>query len=1781
MAKEGQRMADMAQEESMSMRLKRKLELKRKECVTVEENYVRALKLTDELYYRPLELLASHSGDGVLGANEVSLLFRNLRQLLEKHNEQLKALKTSLRTRGIIAPVYTKFAKELRIYCEYTNCHDDASGMLTKFLQDPEYETFQHFINIARANPRARGETLSSFLIRPVQVIPRYRLLLAEMLKLLIRIRKLEQDKAQTESRMSAVRADAAEAHAVEQEQDMVQTALEAVSGLAEHINEDLRASERRRALVKLEESLIGAPPLVVPGRYIVRKGYLNASERGSGRKKRYMFHLLTDLLIYSTKKGWKFKMKGIMRLTSDGFRVEDVKTSKPGKHKFLIATAQKAFSVQTETKNEKDQWLNDVKEFISDPQDRRSSESMFAPIWQDNAEVTQCNSCKKTFYLLVRKHHCRMCGLIFCAMCTKSRLPIPGDPDRLLQRVCGGCSIKIREKVRKTGKDEREQEKKKKLSEELFLRTLSAVSQEEKHSELANITLIDLKAVWYWVPDPLHIYLPAKRDPGSRNKFITTENTIVRVPDKDLPMLTEVENPLMVFEPDNSGELLMAQVSSHASVLHQIRLRYQKDWIYSCVDEILIAMNPLHLLPDMYTNRVLKKYLKADPLTLPTLPPHPWRAAALAYSNMLSERAQQRKEAIIITGESGSGKTETTKLVVQFLGFASSAREKSLSFQENKQLVTNEDDTEDTRVEERMMGAGPVLEAFGNAKTLRNNNSSRFGKWLTLRFRGGAIKSGSITTYLLEKTRVVHQPNQERNYHIFYQIVAAAQAASEIAENKESSTTSEKKGLNGVEEEIINVLAGLKLGPAHTHEYLNQSGCLKLKGVDEIESFRETLDSLKKVGFSVEEISFILRVLAAILHIGNMKIMQLLYVLLEEKAPISPKSRKILKKTMKKGSLPSAMSLKYAAECLGVNAEKFGFGIVEKQTKSFNQILRVPRDRRSALHTRDALAKGLYQELFDWLVFRINCSLEEKNRNGSKEKQGREEKSEFEGEVGVLDIFGFEDFAKQNTFEQLCINLASEKLQRHFTSTIIIKELNIYRKEGVADTKQFRQLIFDDNQPCIDLIEGKKVDKKNLKIGIDSRLSRSRINSAHKGANVNSKDPSADSNKGILGIMDEQVKLGNLDDEKLVKRLYELFKPSVSSNLENVNRRRAISHKSSSDASQGGYGRWFSRILGKPSSFLIHHFSHPVQYSAKGFLKKNLDLLHPSATQTLLSSIFPRVQCLISHAVRKKKKEELEIARLGRYEYLLQAEKRNKKRKKRLKKTVGNKFRSSLAQLISNLKAAHPTFVRCFKPNTEKRPYLFHAPTVMDQMRTSGILDALSIRQTGYPMRLPHKEFLKLYGPCVDAFGGEEAKSSSFIKAKKSGVESECEATIKLFGNIEVKDFGTLKINDNSGRALIVVGKTTVLWTSQFSYQLNSLLSLAKQQLSNSDRSSSAVSNASMASSISAPANKNRIKSRLFPLGPEPLNLPEKKQKIIEVPPPPPRPKKRRNAYKFQLETKETVKVLIDEKQARQKYQKFKNLEGTAQLIMCKTLRRPASWSRKQASLKRYTFQTKGIQESLIDFSASYLSLTISKCVKQSRMGRWARTRARKLNEMAVASFEDILAFTTIRFHAYPALAGYAIIQKALRQPLLRDETCLQLLKQTTRCGIPRAKIRGWMLIYLCLRAWIPPTEAVIGTLKSHIAKESPRVLPPNLFPEIPDVLYKLEFSTTSMLALGCHILIERRSTVTGAESLEDEGPLVIEDVAHLMLSHKDRSAAIAAGEEPEDPEEPAASDD
>nr|XP_034195854.1 unconventional myosin-IXAa-like isoform X2 [Osmia lignaria] len=696
-------------------------------------------------------------------------------------------------------------------------------------------------------------------------------------------------------------------------------------------------------------------------------------------------------------------------------------------------------------------------------------------------------------------------------------------------------------------------------------------------------------------------------------------------------------------------------------TLLDNLRARFLAGNIYTYVGSILIALNPFKFYP-IYNPKYVKLYQNRR--LGPDIPPHIFAIADAAYHCMLKEK---RNQCIVISGESGSGKTESTNFLLHHL------------------TALSQKGSHGSGVEQTILSAGPVLEAFGNAKTAHNNNSSRFGKFIQVNYKeNGMVHGAVVQKYLLEKSRIVSQGRNERNYHVFYYLLAGA--------------SEQEKQL-------------LHLESCDRYNYLNKSGCYGLENIDERHEFSRLKQSMEMVGFTPEKQRRLFAVLSAVLLLGNVEF----------------QPRKSYHHHDEAVGVKNPEVVALISELLRVKQETLLAALTAKRARASGETLVINYRLPEAIAARDAMAKCLYGALFDWIVLQVNHALLSK-KDTLRDHQGNS--------IGVLDIFGFEDFKTCNSFEQLCINYANEQLQHYFNQHVFQYEQREYRKQGIRWT----DIGYSDNSGCLNLIEGKP--------------------------------------NGLLCLLDDQCNFPGATNETLLQKFNSVHKDNP----------------------------FYEAPQRREAAFVVRHYAGAVKYQASNMREKNLDLMRPDGVVGVLkNSSLAFVRELVGadpvavfrwailraffrahfafqeagRAHRHGRADGTKASVQNRYrtpnENLIRKNKsfrpreRGKKGLKNLQTvktlagriqsygtgpgkarkqpmTVSAQFQQSLHSLMDTLNQANPFFIRCIKSNANKVPNEFDEETVQRQLRYTGMLETVRIRQAGFNVRLTYEEFIQLY---------------------------------------------------------------------------------------------------------------------------------------------------------------------------------------------------------------------------------------------------------------------------------------------------------------------------------------------------------------------------------------------------------------------------------------------------
>ncbi|CAK7209007.1 class II myosin [Sporothrix bragantina] len=696
----------------------------------------------------------------------------------------------------------------------------------------------------------------------------------------------------------------------------------------------------------------------------------------------------------------------------------------------------------------------------------------------------------------------------------------------------------------------------------------------------------------YVWLKDPQTAFVKGwiVEDLGSNRILVQCEDGSQREIDAES---VDKVNPAKFDKANDMAELTHL---NEASVVHNLHMRYQADLIYTYSGLFLVTVNPYCPLP-IYSNEYVNMYKGRS---REDTKPHIFAMADEAFRNLVDDGENQ---SILVTGESGAGKTENTKKVIQYL--AAVANSDSPAAKSRGSQHAN--------LSAQILRANPILEAFGNAQTVRNNNSSRFGKFIRIEFHSnGSIAGAFIDWYLLEKSRVVHINSQERNYHIFYQLLKGADRR--------------------LRQELLLDSMGVE-DFAYTRE-----GNDVISGVSDLDEWESLMEAFSVMGFTEQDQASILRTVAAVLHLGNITVVN--------------ESRSADQARL---ASDAEVHAKRFCNLLGVPVEPFLKGLLHPRVKAGREWVEKVQTPEQVRLSIDALAKGIYERGFGDLVTRINKQLDRAGMMGMDD-------SRF---IGVLDIAGFEIF-EENSFEQLCINYTNEKLQQFFNHHMFVLEQEEYAREQI----EWQFIDFGrDLQPTIDLIE------------LSNPI-------------------------GIFSCLDEDCVMPKATDKSFTEKLNSLWE------------KKSAKYRP-------------SRLR---NGFILTHYAAEVEYSTNNWLEKNKDPLNDNITRLLASSKDKHIANLFIDCADPD--DEHSIAAVGR----------NSRVKKGLFRTVAQRHKEQLSQLMAQLHSTHPHFVRCILPNHKKRPKQFNNLLVLDQLRCNGVLEGIRIARTGFPNRLPFAEFRQRY---------------------------------------------------------------------------------------------------------------------------------------------------------------------------------------------------------------------------------------------------------------------------------------------------------------------------------------------------------------------------------------------------------------------------------------------------
>ncbi|OXB56987.1 hypothetical protein ASZ78_000077 [Callipepla squamata] len=669
-----------------------------------------------------------------------------------------------------------------------------------------------------------------------------------------------------------------------------------------------------------------------------------------------------------------------------------------------------------------------------------------------------------------------------------------------------------------------------------------------------------------------------------------------------------------LVSNQEEVDDLATLEVLDENTVTEQLQKSYAKDQIYTYVGDILIAVNPFRNI-DIYSSQHSKLYIGAKRTANP---PHIFAVADIGYQSMVTYNSDQ---CIVISGESGAGKTQSAHLLVQQLTVLGKANNRTL--------------------QEKILQVNNLVEAFGNAGTIINDNSSRFGKYLEMKFTcGGTVVGAQISEYLLEKSRVVHQAVGEKNFHIFYYIYAG------LAEKKK--------------------LAHYKLPEYRPPRYLQNDHFRIVQDFMNNSFYKSQFELIeqcfKVIGFTLEELGSVYSVLAAILNVGNIEF-----------------SAVVSEHMIDKSNISNPVALENCASLLCIQADELQEALTSHCVVTRGETIIRPNTVEKATDVRDAMAKALYGRLFSWIVNRINTLLKpDKHLSGSDDGLN----------IGILDIFGFENF-KKNSFEQLCINIANEQIQFYFNQHVFAWEQNEYLYEGV----DARVIEYEDNRPLLDMFLQKPM--------------------------------------GLLSLLDEESRFPQATDQTLVEKFEDNLKSKYFWRPKRVDLTFGIYH-------------YAGKVLYNASGFLAKNRdtlpadivlllrsseNNLIRQLVTHPLTKTGNLAHSKSKTTISYQMWTPQK-----SISRTKNESGDTGHHPRETTSMKTQ------------TVASYFRYSLMDLLSKMVVGQPHFVRCIKPNNDRQANKFDKEKVLVQLRYTGILETARIRRQGYSHRILFANFIKRY---------------------------------------------------------------------------------------------------------------------------------------------------------------------------------------------------------------------------------------------------------------------------------------------------------------------------------------------------------------------------------------------------------------------------------------------------
>ncbi|KAI9545210.1 Unconventional myosin-Va [Dissostichus eleginoides] len=695
----------------------------------------------------------------------------------------------------------------------------------------------------------------------------------------------------------------------------------------------------------------------------------------------------------------------------------------------------------------------------------------------------------------------------------------------------------------------------------------------------------------------------------------------------------------------------------------------------------VLVAINPYETL-QIYGSDIINAYSDQN---MGDMDPHIFAVAEEAYKQMARD---ERNQSIIVSGESGAGKTVSAKYAMRYFATVSGT-------------------TSEANVEQKVLASNPIMEAIGNAKTTRNDNSSRFGKYIEIgfdtRFR---IIGANMRTYLLEKSRVVFQADEERNYHIFYQLCAS----SHLPEYEK-----------------------LKLSSAIDFLYTKQGRSPVIEGVDDTKELCSTRNAFTLLGINESYQMGLFQVLAAILHLGNVEIKDR-----DSDSSIIP---------------PNNRHLSAFCELVGVTYQDMSQWLCHRKLKTATETYVKTLPRLMATNARDALAKHIYAKLFNWIVEHVNKALITNIKQHSF--------------IGVLDIYGFETF-EINSFEQFCINYANEKLQQQFNMHVFKLEQEEYMREQIPwtlidfyDNQPCINLI-EAKMGILDLLD----EECKMPKGTDDSWAQKLYHTHLKTCSLFEK-PRMSNRAFIIQHFADKVEYQcdaflEKNKDTVNQDQINVLKASKTLTRAELGEDPPLSLLCQSRGRMTHAGSVRVPVIGREpvtrpkkstSTREIPSTSETTSEHASGEAEPAADVAANKVSDTTIArcidemaSDFPLLVELFQDREKATSPTGQGPGTGGRTRLSVKPTKGRESSSKENKKTVGCQFRNSLAMLMETLNATTPHYVRCIKPNDFKLAFTFDPKRAVQQLRACGVLETIRISAAGFPSRWTYQEFFSRY---------------------------------------------------------------------------------------------------------------------------------------------------------------------------------------------------------------------------------------------------------------------------------------------------------------------------------------------------------------------------------------------------------------------------------------------------